>query len=65
MALKGEGFCSIELPVCEAAFDPCAGKSCGDECKLCPPGDPDCFETAVPKQCSASGECTNDFAVCE
>lgn len=38
-------------------YDPCAGKSCGDSCKACPPDDPSCFETAVVKACDARGLC--------
>jgi hypothetical protein len=38
-------------------YDPCAGKSCGDACTLCAPGDADCIETAVIKACDAGGVC--------
>ncbi len=46
------------------AFDPCAGKACGEMCKLCAPNDTDCVETAVVKQCNASGQCTHEAANC-
>jgi hypothetical protein len=39
------------------AYDPCAGKKCGDMCHMCPPDDADCMETAQVKQCSAAGKC--------
>ena len=48
-----------------AEYDPCAGKSCGDPCSLCPPDDAECVETAVVKQCNAAGECTAEAATCE
>lgn len=38
-------------------YDPCAGKACGASCTDCPPGDPSCAETAVLKECDASGRC--------
>jgi hypothetical protein len=38
-------------------YDPCADSECGDTCTVCPPGDPDCFETAVVKACDAFGVC--------
>lgn len=47
-----------------AAYDPCAGKACGEMCKLCAPDDKDCVETAVVKQCNASGQCTQEAANC-
>ncbi len=44
-------------------YDPCGGKSCGDPCSICAPGDADCVETAVLKVCDAIGRCSTDFAV--
>ncbi len=38
-------------------YDPCDGKSCGDDCQLCAPGAEDCTETAVEKYCNPEGEC--------
>ena len=46
-------------------YDPCAGKSCGEQCSVCPPDDADCVETAVVKQCNAAGECSAEAATCE
>ena len=40
-------------------YDPCAGKKCGDPCRLCAPDDANCMETAVMKQCNAQGTCTH------
>lgn len=39
------------------AYVPCAGKTCGEPCTICPPGAPDCMETMVVKACNARGEC--------
>lgn len=39
------------------AYDPCEGKSCGDECSLCAPNDLECAETAIVKSCDGAGEC--------
>jgi hypothetical protein len=39
------------------AYDPCAGKACGEPCTVCPPGSTDCMETAVVKACDPSGRC--------
>jgi len=33
------------------SYDPCAGKSNGDQCSYCRPGDSDCFETLQLKTC--------------
>jgi hypothetical protein len=56
--------CADKDAVCDATFDPCAGKTCGEACKLCSPSDPDCVEIAVPKQCSAAGTCEPSPAEC-
>jgi hypothetical protein len=45
-------------------YDACLGKACGDACTLCPPGKPNCVETAVLKQCNAEGKCSPEGAVC-
>jgi hypothetical protein len=42
-----------------AAYDPCAGKRCGDDCKICPPTDTTCMETMELKQCNAEGKCSS------
>jgi hypothetical protein len=39
-------------------YDPCAGKKCGDSCKVCPPTDATCMETMEVKQCNADGKCS-------
>ena len=46
------------------AYDPCAGKKCGDMCHLCPPDAADCMETAQVKQCSATGKCGAEAPAC-
>lgn len=38
-------------------YSPCAGKSVGDECRLCSPNDPSCVETMTIKLCRADGTC--------
>ncbi len=44
-------------------YDPCAGKACGEGCRVCPPGDPDCVETAELKVCSPEGLCVSHGSV--
>lgn len=68
-ACTADGQCVGGSPVCAAkdggaAYDPCGGKQCGDGCRVCPPGDPSCVETAVLKECSASGRCVPGVALC-
>lgn len=41
------------------AYDPCAGKACGEQCKLCAPDDTDCMETMEVKACDAEGACVS------
>lgn len=41
------------------AYEPCAGKACGDSCTACPPGSADCFETMELKACDPSGRCVS------
>ncbi len=38
-------------------WDPCDGKSCGESCRVCPPDDLECVETAVVKACDPLGRC--------
>lgn len=63
------GECLATPPACippppPPPYDPCAGKACGDGCSICNPLDPDCFETAVLKQCNAAGQCVANVVVC-
>ncbi len=46
-------------PPTGAAYDPCAGKACGERCATCPPHEPGCVETAELKACDASGRCVS------
>jgi len=65
---NAEGECTPSVPVCEGDPEPgagCANKSCGDSCTLCPPGDPNCFETSVPKFCSPDLDCKSSFPICD
>ena len=48
----------------KAPYFPCGGKACGDLCRICPPGDPNCFETMVVKQCDKTGVCTPSPSSC-
>jgi hypothetical protein len=50
------GQCAGRFPGCPG-WDPCDGKSCGEQCTQCPPNDPSCVETAVIKVCDATGAC--------
>jgi len=47
-----------------APYQPCAGKTCGDSCTICPPGDPTCAETAVLKFCHSDGACSASPPAC-
>src|SRR5664280_81046 len=40
-----------------SAYQPCAGKNCGDSCTICAPNDTNCGETAIVKNCNPSGQC--------
>lgn len=51
-AAVGRGGCDPVVP-----YDPCADKACGDTCRVCPPDDQDCVETAVLKGCDPDGAC--------
>jgi hypothetical protein len=65
-----KGSCSASAPVCGSAdagkppYDPCAGKACGASCTVCAPSDPNCFETAVLKQCNGAGACAASAPAC-
>ncbi len=48
-----------------AAYSPCAGKTCGQACSLCPPDAVGCVETAVVKTCGADGKCTAGQSQCK
>lgn len=45
-------------------YDPCDGKRCGDGCKVCPPDDSSCFETADVKACDVHGQCVSGPVSC-
>ena len=47
-----------------SGYDPCAGKTCGDQCTVCPPDDADCVETMVVKVCDAAGRCDAHVPEC-
>jgi hypothetical protein len=36
---------------------PCKAKKCGETCSECPPGDENCVEVLVLKQCDLKGAC--------
>jgi hypothetical protein len=40
-----------------AAYNPCAGKQCGERCRICAPGDMKCIESALIKLCHPDGQC--------
>ena len=42
------------------AFDPCAGRACGEICPACDINDPECIPIAVEMFCNAVGECIED-----
>lgn len=43
----------------DAPYQPCADRACGEPCRVCPPDDPGCVETAEIKACSAEGKCVS------
>ncbi|HVZ34513.1 MAG TPA: hypothetical protein VG963_18920 [Polyangiaceae bacterium] len=56
--------CVYSLPHCPPTYDPCAGKACGEECRLCDPKDPSCIETDIVKYCQADGQCAAPAPSC-
>ena len=47
------------------AYDPCAGKECGDPCSTCDPKDEDCPKTAEYTVCNMKGQCVPEpEAIC-
>jgi hypothetical protein len=56
--------CADKAAVCDVAFDPCLDRACGAACKVCPPGDPNCFETTVEKFCDGDGQCKPGVPEC-
>ena len=40
-----------------AAYDPCAGKSCGDPCDICDPNDLECGSITLASACDPAGDC--------
>jgi hypothetical protein len=54
--------CQTDQP----AWEPCAGKACGETCTVCDPNRDDCDQLAVERACNSAGECSDDTApVCE
>jgi hypothetical protein len=56
------GACTGRLPVsCDggAAYDPCAGKACGETCTLCAPDDLTCREPSSAKTCGGDAGCSS------
>ena len=66
-----DGWSMVEVPdgtpECgeESEYDPCEDKSCGEECTLCDPADPDCVETGESKFCNMDGVCEATIPDCE
>ena len=60
------GQCILSFPACGGGgmYDPCANKSCGDACTLCPPDDMNCFETLELKACDMYGACSSAPVAC-
>lgn len=44
-------------PAPTTTYDACAGKKCGDRCKICAPTDVKCIESALIKLCHPDGKC--------
>jgi hypothetical protein len=45
-------------------YQPCAGKSCGESCTVCAPGDVSCVETDEVKNCDSTGTCSGGPVTC-
>ncbi len=45
-------------------YVPCEGKSCGEGCSICPPGDTTCVESAEAKSCDLLGGCIEGSTSC-
>lgn len=45
-------------------WQPCAGKTCGDDCTPCDPADPDCALPGTPMYCDSGGSCVIDPPPC-
>ena len=68
-----DGTCSAGngKPACDGGseppedYDPCADKTCGAECTVCPPGDSDCVESAEIKYCQPDGSCSGGEPTCD
>jgi hypothetical protein len=48
----------------DGGYEPCAGLTCGDECRLCDPADDECVETGVVKRCDVAGVCSATPVTC-
>lgn len=60
-----DDFCVNPDPDCATDdYAPCGGLTCGESCSVCDPNDPDCYETAVLKECQPDGTCSAAVAEC-
>lgn len=49
----------------DAEYAPCAGKVCGETCRVCAPGDSNCQEDPDIKLCDSAGRCESLSVNCE
>ena len=54
---------AADAPAAKGA-GPCKDKKCGQTCSECPPGDENCMEILVLKQCNLKGECVPAAVEC-
>lgn len=47
-----------------SGYDPCAAKSCGEECSLCDPSSGSCSASALVTRCDADGSCSANETIC-
>ncbi len=57
LACNGDFSCGPIYPW--SRYQPCAGKSCGDDCHVCPPYESGCGETGELKACNSVGRCVS------
>jgi hypothetical protein len=49
--------CGAATTPAAPAYNPCAGKQCGERCRICAIGDTTCIESSLIKLCHPDGQC--------
>jgi len=61
---SGDGATGSSGDSASSAYSPCKEKKCGEACTVCAPGDFECSEIAIQKQCNGKAECVPAPATC-